>query len=172
MLLDEIMNKNSYKDNIKKYKTSYINKNDMSLIKVLAVSVFVDKEVEVDELSNVRNILSKLYTEDKTKLLLSGVIEKIKFYDNNPNSFEEDKQLAYNLILKNNIFFDYMKKIFKSDVEFSPEEKMFYLSIKNSNDFKYGKINPKLLRELEMKYEQMKIKPKREYIYNPQPSFG
>lgn len=173
-LLDKVLSSKNYNNNLKKYKFSYLNKNEMSLVKVLAAVVFIDNEVDSSELIKVKNILDKLYLPEKSNLLLTAVINKINFYRHNLISFEQDKKLVYNLILKNNVYFDYMKIIFKSNREFSMEEKMFYFSTKHSNDFKYEKLNPKLLQHLELKYEETfkpKQKPKREYYYSPTPTF-
>ena len=174
MIIEKLFQNKNYKNNIKKYKMSHINKFEYSLIKVLAVGIFMDSNVEMSELSSVKNILNKLYKTEKSNVILSGVIEKIRFYQNNPNDFKKDKKIVYNLSLKYKVFFEYIKKIFKSDVDFSPEEKIFYLSLKNSHEIQYEKLNPKLMRELEIKYENMKPKPKpkREYVYNPQPTFN
>ena len=70
-LLDKVLSSKNYNNNLKKYKFSYLNKNEMSLVKVLAAVVFIDNEVDSSELIKVKNILDKLYIPEKSNLLLN-----------------------------------------------------------------------------------------------------
>ena len=121
---------------MKHYKIKSKNANEIEhiqekyqeLIKTIAITIFLDKRVNENELYQTKEIIS-LFFPKKNKffhnIFYTLVISKLEIYQLYPSIFSDDKDNIFDFITKNYKLHKLIEKIIRSDKHISSEEKEF-----------------------------------------------
>lgn len=99
---------------------------------LLAVAIYMNKNIYEEEIESAQEYLLKLMHEDQDDV--ENVIEYIKMklgmYQDDNSAWMKDRQEAFHLIVKNEELYACMIDVFKSDESFDESEKLFEAALK------------------------------------------
>ncbi|MDF1880847.1 hypothetical protein JHD50_05925 [Sulfurimonas sp. MAG313] len=113
------------------WKTRNYGRKIEAISLLLAVAIFMNKKVYEVELRSASNYLLELMEDSED---VDNVMEYVKMklsnYQENNQAWLEDRQEAFNLIIKNEDLYGCMSDIFNSDDSFDESEELFEEALK------------------------------------------
>jgi len=113
------------------WKTRNYGRKIEAVSLLLAVAIYMNKKIYEEELRSASNYLLDLMenTEDVDNVM-QYVKMKLSSYQEDNQTWLEDRQEAFNLIIKNNDLYGCMSDIFNSDNSFDENEEIFEEALK------------------------------------------
>lgn len=113
------------------WKTRNYGRKIEAVSLLLAVAIYMNKKIYEEELRSASKYLLKLMdnTEDVDNVM-QYVKMKLSSYQEDNQAWLEDRQEAFNLIIKNNDLYGCMSDIFNSDDSFDESEELFEEALK------------------------------------------
>lgn len=132
--------KNFFKKLIIDFKFHHISSKLQELVKILSVSIFLDREIHQAELKTARELLEN-FTEDRE--LIEIMFEKIELnldrYIEDEWEFIKDKEEIVKAVIEDIQLYQFVIQIFESDEHFSEFEKDFEILLKEEYNRKWVK---------------------------------
>ena len=98
---------------------------------MLSVAIYMNKKIYEEELESATNHLRTFFNdEDDVENIMDYVKMKLGEYQEDEQSWLEDRQDAFNLIIKDNELYGCMTDIFNSDDSFDESEEIFEEALK------------------------------------------
>ncbi len=98
---------------------------------LLAVAIFINKNIYEEELESAHDFLLKImHDEEDVQNVMDYVKMKLGLYQEDSGVWMKDRQEAFNLIVKNEELYACMIDIFHSDESFDENEKLFEAALK------------------------------------------
>ena len=113
------------------WKTRNYGRRIEAVSLLLAVAIYMNKKIHEEELRAASRYLLELMddTEDVDNVM-QYVKMKLGSYQESNEAWLEDRQEAFNLIIKNNDLYGCMSDIFNSDDSFDESEELFEEALK------------------------------------------
>jgi len=113
------------------WKTRNYGRKIEAVSLLLAVAIFMNKKVYEEELASAsKYLLELLKDEGDVNNVMDYVKMKLGSYQEDNQAWLEDRQEAFNLIVKNEDLYGCMIDIFNSDNSFDESEKLFEEALK------------------------------------------
>jgi len=113
------------------WKTRNYGRKIEAISLLLSVAIFMNKKVYEEELHSATNYLSTLMDNDAdVENVMEYVKMKLSSYQEDNQAWLEDRQEAFNLIIKNEELYACMSEIFSSDDSFDESEELFEEALK------------------------------------------
>ncbi len=113
------------------WKTRNYGRKIEAISLLLAVAIFMNKKIYEEELHSASQYLFELFDNNED---VDNVMEYVKMklgsYQDDNNAWLEDRQDAFNLIIKNEELYACMSDIFNSDNSFDETEELFEEALK------------------------------------------
>ncbi len=113
------------------WKTRNYGRKIEAISLLLSVAIYMDKKVYEEELKSASNYLHTLMEDaEDADNVMEYVKMKLGSYQESNEAWIEDRQEAFNLIIKNEELYGCMSDIFNSDDSFDESEKIFEEALK------------------------------------------
>ena len=113
------------------WKTRNYGRRIESISLLLAVAIYMNKKIYEEELRSAsRYLLTLMSDTEDVDNVMQYVKMKLSSYQENNQTWLEDRQEAFNLIIKNNDLYSCMSDIFNSDDSFDENEELFEEALK------------------------------------------
>lgn len=113
------------------WKTRNYGRKIEAVSLLLAVAIYMNKKVYEEELNSAsKYLLSIMDDSDDVDNVMQYVKMKLGSYQEDNQAWLEDRQEAFNLIIKNEDLYGCMTDIFNSDDSFDESEELFEEALK------------------------------------------
>jgi len=113
------------------WKTRNYGRHIETVSLLLSVAIYMNKKVYEEELSSAfAYLLNLMENETDVNNVMDYVKMKLSSYQEDNQAWLEDRQEAFNLIVKNENLYGCMSDIFNSDDSFDESEKLFEEALK------------------------------------------
>ena len=113
------------------WKTRNYGRKIEAISLLLSVAIYMNKKVYEEELDSAKKYLASLMDNDAdVDNVMDYVKMKLSSYQEDNQAWLEDRQEAFNLIIKNEDLYACMSEIFNSDDSFDESEKLFEEALK------------------------------------------
>lgn len=113
------------------WKTRNYGRKIEAVSLLLSVAIYMNKKIYEEELKSASSYLLDLMdNEDDVENVMEYVKMKLDSYQKNNQVWLEDRQEAFNLIIKNEELYSCMSDIFNSDDSFDESEELFEKALK------------------------------------------
>ncbi|HIC43690.1 MAG TPA: hypothetical protein EYO73_05205 [Sulfurimonas sp.] len=113
------------------WKTRNYGRRIESISLLLAVAIYMNKKIYEEELRSAsRYLLTLMSDTEDVDNVMQYVKMKLSSYQEDNQTWLEDRQEAFNLIIKNNDLYSCMSDIFNSDDSFDENEELFEEALK------------------------------------------
>lgn len=114
------------------WKTRNYGRKVEHIALLLAVAIYMNKNIYEEELESAQDYLFKLMHEEQDDVVnvMDYVKMKINSYQEDNTAWMKDRQEAFHLVVKDEELYACMIDIFKSDESFDENEKLFEAALK------------------------------------------
>lgn len=113
------------------WKTRDYGKKIEHISLMLSVAIYMNKKIYEEELKSATTYLSTLLdNEDDIDNVMEYIKMKLGTYQEDNEAWMQDRQEAFNLIIKNEELYACMSDIFNSDKSFDESEELFHEALK------------------------------------------
>jgi len=113
------------------WKTKHYGQKIEHIALMLAVAIYMNKKIYQEELDSAVAYLSTIMeSKDDIDNVMEYVKMKLASYQEDNEAWMEDRQAAFNLIIKNEELYGCVSEIFNSDHSFDESEALFEEALK------------------------------------------
>lgn len=114
------------------WKTRNYGRKVEHIALLLAVAIYMNKNIYEEELESAQAFLLKLMHEEKDDVenVMEYVKMKIGAYQEDNSAWMQDRQEAFHLVVKDEELYSCMIDIFQSDESFDESEELFEAALK------------------------------------------
>ena len=114
------------------WKTRNYGRKIEHIALLLAVAIYMNKNIYKEELESAHDFLLKIMHDEKDDVenVMEYVKMKIRSYQEDNKAWMDDRQEAFHLVVKDEELYACMIDIFQSDESFDENEKLFEAALK------------------------------------------